>query len=55
MEKTPVSLGGYLEARDRQLEALRAHLAEGAAQAACQDFVENLDMRDVIKRAKARL
>ena len=43
-----------LEDRGRRLEALRAHLAEGAGQAARQDFVENFDMQDVIVRAKAR-
>jgi len=43
-----------LEDRGRRLEALRSHLAEGAGQAARQDFVENFDMQDVIVRAKAR-
>ena len=41
--------------RVRRLEALRAHLAEGARQAAKQDFVEDVDIQDVIARAKARV
>lgn len=43
-----------LEDRGKRLEALRAHLAEGAGQAARKDFVENFDIADVIERAKAR-
>jgi antitoxin ParD1/3/4 len=43
-----------LEDRGRRLEALRAHLAEGAAQAARKDFVEDFDVEAVIERAKAR-
>jgi antitoxin ParD1/3/4 len=43
-----------LEDRGKRLEALRAHLAEGAGQAARKDFVENFDIVDVIERAKAR-
>jgi antitoxin ParD1/3/4 len=43
-----------LEDRGRRLEALRAHLAEGAAQAARKDFVEEFDVEAVIERAKAR-
>ncbi|MDH5619781.1 MAG: type II toxin-antitoxin system ParD family antitoxin [Gammaproteobacteria bacterium] len=43
-----------LEDRGRRLEALRAHLAEGAGQAARKDFVEDFDIGDVIERAKAR-
>jgi antitoxin ParD1/3/4 len=43
-----------LEDRGKRLEALRAHLAEGAAQAAGKDFAEDLDIEAVIERAKAR-
>jgi antitoxin ParD1/3/4 len=43
-----------LEDRGRRLEALRAHLAEGAGQAARKDFLEDFDIDDVIERAKAR-
>ena len=43
-----------LEDRGKRLEALRAHLAEGAAQAAAKDFVEDFDIEAVIERAKAR-
>ena len=43
-----------LEDRGRRLEELRAHLAEGAGQAARKDFVEDFDIGDVIERAKAR-
>jgi antitoxin ParD1/3/4 len=43
-----------LEDRGKRLEALRAHLAEGAAQAARKDFVEDFNIEDVIERAKAR-
>jgi antitoxin ParD1/3/4 len=43
-----------LEDRGKRLEALRAHLAEGAGQAARRDFVEDFDIADVIERAKAR-
>lgn len=43
-----------LEDRGKQLEALRAHLAEGADQAARHDFVESFDIQDVVARAKAR-
>ena len=43
-----------LEDRGKRLEVLRAHLAEGAGQAARKDFVENFDIGDVIERAKAR-
>ena len=45
---------GELEARSRQLGALRAHLAEGAGQATRRDFVEDFDVRDVIRRARIR-
>jgi antitoxin ParD1/3/4 len=40
-----------LEDRGRRLEALRAHLAEGAEQAARKDFVEDFDLDAVIERA----
>jgi antitoxin ParD1/3/4 len=43
-----------LEDRGKRLEALRAHLAEGAAQAARKDFVEGFDIESVIERTKAR-
>lgn len=43
-----------LEDRGKRLEALRAHLAEGAGQVAREDFVEEFDIADVIERAKAR-
>ena len=43
-----------LEDRGKRLEALRAHLAEGAGQAARKDFVEDFDINAVIERAKAR-
>lgn len=43
-----------LEDRGRRLEALRAHLAEGAEQAARKDFVEDFDLDAVIERAKPR-
>jgi antitoxin ParD1/3/4 len=43
-----------LEDRGKRLEALRAHLAEGAGQAARKDFVQDFDISGVIERAKAR-
>lgn len=43
-----------LEDRGKRLEALRAHLAEGAGQAARENFVEDFDIEAVIERAKAR-
>ena len=43
-----------LEERARLIEALRAHLAEGAAEAGRGDFVDDFDIGDVIARAKAR-
>ena len=43
-----------LEDRGKRLEALRAHLAEGAGQAASKDFVEDFDIEAVIERAKTR-
>ena len=42
-----------LEDKDKRLEALRAHLAEGAEQAARGEFVEDFNIEDVITRAKA--
>ncbi len=44
-----------LEDRGKRLETLRAHLAEGAGQAAKKNFVKDFDINDVIERAKARL
>jgi hypothetical protein len=48
---------GEIVAGDRgeRLEALRAHLAEGAEQAVGNDFIEDFDIEDVIERAKARV
>ena len=43
-----------LEDRGKRLEALRAHLAEGAGQAARKDFVEGFDIESVIEQTKAR-
>jgi len=43
-----------LEDRGKRLEALRAHLAEGAEQATRRDFVEDFDLGVVIERAKRR-
>ena len=43
-----------LEDRGKRLEALRAHLAEGAEQAARKDFIEDFDLDAVIGRAKTR-
>jgi len=43
-----------LEDRGKRLEALRAHLAEGADQAAKKEFVEGFDIEAVIEQAKAR-
>ena len=42
-----------LEARVHELDTLRAHLDEGAAQAARGEFVERFDVEDVIARAQA--
>jgi len=44
-----------LEDRGKRLEALRAHLAEGAEQAANNDFLDDFDIKDVIRRAKSRV
>ena len=43
-----------LEDRGKRLEALRAHLAEGAGQAARKDFAQDFNIEAVIERAKAR-
>ena len=43
-----------LEDRGKRLEALCAHLAEGAGQVARKDFVEDFDINDVVEQAKAR-
>ncbi len=43
-----------LEDRGKRLEALRAHLAEGAEQAANKDFLEGFDISDIIRRSKSR-
>lgn len=44
-----------LEERNQKLEALRAHLAEGAEQAARGEGVRNLGAEEIVARAKARL
>lgn len=38
-----------LEDRKQKLEALRAHLAEGAQQAATGDYVDNFSMESLIR------
>lgn len=43
-----------LEDRGRRLEALRAHLGEGLAQADRGEFVRDFSIDDVVDRAKAR-
>ena len=43
-----------LEARAQALDALRAHLDEGAAQAARGELTEGFDVEDVIARTRAR-
>ena len=43
-----------LEEQGKQLEALRAHLAEGVGEAARGEFAEDLDIEDVIARARGR-
>lgn len=43
-----------LEDHGKRLEALRAHLAEGAVQAAKKDFIHDFDITAVIERAKTR-
>ena len=42
-----------LEARTQELDALRAHLDEGVAQAARGEFVAGFDVEEVIARAQA--
>jgi antitoxin ParD1/3/4 len=42
-----------LEDKGKRLEALRAHLAEGAAQAAAGDFVADFDIEAIIAKAKS--
>ena len=42
-----------LEDKSKRLEALRAHLRDGADQAARGDFVAGFDMGAVIARAKS--
>ena len=44
-----------VEDNRKRLKELRTHLAEGATQAARQDFVENFDVKDVVARAKSRV
>lgn len=41
-----------LEDKGKRLDALRAHLAEGAAQAAIGDFAPDFDIEAVIAQAK---
>jgi len=43
-----------LEERSQKLEALRTHLAEGAAQAARGEFVDNVTVDSIMQGAKAR-
>ncbi len=43
-----------LEDRGKRLEPLRAQLAEGAVQAASEDFVEDFDVETVIEQASPR-
>jgi antitoxin ParD1/3/4 len=43
-----------LEERGKRLDALRAHLAEGAEQAARGEGIRNLGVKDVVAQAKAR-
>jgi antitoxin ParD1/3/4 len=42
-----------LEDKGKRLEALRAHLAEGAVQAAAGDFVADFDIEAIIAKAKS--
>jgi antitoxin ParD1/3/4 len=42
-----------LEDKGKRLEALRAHLAEGAAQAAAGDFVTDFNIEAIIAKAKS--
>lgn len=43
-----------LEERSQKLAALRAHLAEGAEQAARGEFVDNVTVDSIMQGAKAR-
>lgn len=43
-----------LEARQIKLEALRAHLAEGAEQLKAREFVDSFSMDDLIKEMDAQ-
>ena len=38
----------HLEDRDKKLEALRSHLAEGAAQSANNEFVEGYSLKSLL-------
>jgi antitoxin ParD1/3/4 len=42
-----------LEDKGKRLEALRAHLADGAAQAAAGDFVADFNIEAIIAKAKS--
>ncbi len=41
-----------LEDKGKRLEALRAHLAQGAEQAARGEFIEEFDIEKIIQQAK---
>lgn len=43
-----------LEDKGKRLEALRAHLAQGAEQAARGEFIEEFDIEKIIQQAKDR-
>ncbi len=43
-----------LEEKNKRMEALRTHLAEGAGQAARGEFVDDFSVDDLISRTKAR-
>ena len=43
-----------LEDKGKRLEALRAHLAQGAEQAAQGEFIEDFDIEKIIQQAKDR-
>lgn len=42
------------EEKTKRMEALRAHLAEGAGQAARGEFADDFDIEELIDRTKAR-
>lgn len=44
-----------LEDRSKMLDALRAHLAEGAEQAAAGGHVADWSVEDILRRAETRL